>query len=446
MSTGSKTFNELDTALDYLYRCLPVFQKEGKKAYKPSLDNTLKLLEAVGNPQKDLRCVHIAGTNGKGSVSHILASVFQSSGLKTGLYTSPHLIHFSERIKVNGQPVDFSALLQLINSTLQNTVGVQPSFFEYTTALAFQYFRQCYTELSVIETGLGGRIDSTNVVSPELSIITNIGLDHTDILGDTLEAIATEKAGIIKSGVPLVVGEHHPRTAPIFKDKARELGSSFVFADQETRLTMLEINHNKVTYLCRFERPRVFGKGFQFATDLTARYQQKNLITAITGLKVMGWLNDRQIADGLENAATLSGLTGRWQTLQTHPRIMCDTAHNPDGMRTLSGELKHLNTHQLHIIIGMVKDKNIPDSLQFLPSGARYYYTRPNSERAALPDELSKAGTSAGLTGTCHATIKEAWQAASENLSEDDTLLVTGSNYLVGDFLTMFKLLSNHSK
>lgn len=446
MSTGSIQFDNLEAALDYLYRCLPVFQNEGKKAYKPSLDNTLRLLDKLGNPHLGLRCVHIAGTNGKGSVSHILASVFQSSGLTTGLYTSPHLVHFSERIKVNGQPVPPTELLRLINSTLHNTTDMQPSFFEYTTALAFQFFHHYKADISVIETGLGGRLDSTNVVSPLISVITNIGWDHTDILGTTLEAIATEKAGIVKPGVPLIVGEYHPLTAPIFVKKAKDTTSPIIFADQETRLKLLEISSIEATYECQFTHPQVFGNGFRFTTDLTARYQQKNLITAITTLKALNLMDDSQIISGLEKSQTRSGFTGRWQTLQTHPRIICDTAHNPDGMRTISEELKYLKTDKLFILIGMVKDKDISGSLQFLPSEARYYYTRPNSDRAALPEELSAAGSLIGRKGHCYPSVKDAWEAASSHLSDDDTLLVTGSNYLVGEFLALYGNLSNHSK
>lgn len=437
MKNGQPAFEKLDEALNYLYGCLPYFERDGKSAYKPSLDNTLQLLSRLGNPHIGLRCIHVAGTNGKGSVSHIIASVLQAAGYKTGLYTSPHLVKFTERIKVDGQAILEDSLLRLINETLATTSDLTPSFFEYTTAMAFRHFANVGTDIAVIETGLGGHLDSTNVILPLLSVITNIGMDHTELLGNTMEAIAGEKAGIIKPTVPVIIGQWQAECAEVFIRKSEECASRLTFADRKAYLVPAGLTDISKGYqYCEAdEEGRAYN--FDFETDLTATYQQSNLITAIVALKESNLVESEALVKGLRSIISGTSFKGRWQVLGRYPLVLCDTAHNPDGMRTLAMELSRFEPEDLHIVVGMVADKDVSTALKHLPAGARYYFAAADTKRALSADALAAVASACGLQGSTFACLPEAFAAARNNALAQQIILVCGSNYLVGELLAL---------
>jgi dihydrofolate synthase/folylpolyglutamate synthase len=427
-------YNEV---INYLYDHLPYYQRTGPAAYKNNLDNTLLLDKMYGHPHRQFRSVHVAGTNGKGSVSHILASVLQEAGYKTGLYTSPHLKDFRERIRVNGQPVSKEFIVKFVDEFLQKNkdINLEPSFFELTVMMAFDYFAVEKVDIAIVEVGLGGRLDSTNVIKPELSVITNISLDHTALLGDTLGRIALEKAGIIKSRIPVVIGETHAQTSMIFDGKARELNAPILFADQELNVgySMFSMDGKQIFNIRKGEK--VVYENLRL--DLLGKYQSKNICTALIAieqLQKLGWnIPDSAILKGLEKVVENTGLLGRWQIIGTNPRIVCDTGHNEAGIREVVAQIIQTPYKKLHFVIGMVNDKDIVSVLAQLPKDAEYYFTKASMPRAMDEKQLMKMAAYFNLKGDCYPTVAEALTAARKNSGADDMIFVGGSTFVVAE-------------
>lgn len=425
-----------EEAIQYLYTAAPLFQQQGAAAYKPGLQTTEALDAHFGHPHRRYATLHVAGTNGKGSVCHTLAATLQSAGLKTGLYTSPHLTDFRERIRINGQMIPRQRVVRFIKEEHALFETLHPSFFEITTALAFLYFAEENVDVAVIETGLGGRIDCTNIIRPELSIVTNISLDHTDLLGKTLSDIATEKAGIFKAGVPAVVGEATEETRAVFEAKAKNVGAPLYFAEDEPEVLASSLNAQGK----RLYETRHFG---QIEGELSAPCQEKNANTLLCAIQQLpesplraALCSAENLRRGFAHVCDLTGLQGRWQTLQEHPRIVCDTGHNAGGWQYLAQQLNEVPAHRLHIILGMAADKDVRAVLSQLPKGAHYYWTQASVRRAMLADKLAALAESAGLRGgTPYPTPAEALQAARAQAAEDDTIFIGGSTFVVADIL-----------
>ena len=419
--------------LSYMYNRLPMFSRIGADAYKTDITNTVLLCERIGNPQATIKSVHIAGTNGKGSVSHMLAAIFQTAGYKTGLYTSPHLKDFRERIRVDGEMINQDFVVGFIERIQPAIDDISPSFFEITVAMAFDYFAQQQVDVAIIETGLGGRLDSTNIITPELSVITNISWDHMNILGDTLEKIASEKAGIIKPGIPVVVGQRTGIHA-VFEEKAAAEQAPLSFADSKRLVT--GFTHEKHLLVAEVTRLHTDDKHY-YHLDLAGIYQTKNLVTvleAVAILKQNGWLlSDQNVEKALRQVRKLTGLHGRWETIHEHPLIILDVAHNEDGIREIMSQLEMMTYQQLHIIIGMVKDKEADKVLSLLPPDAHYYFTRAPIERALREGELAETAHRLGLEGNSYADVNTAIRAALTRAAKEDTLLVCGSVFVVGE-------------
>ena len=409
--SATMTYTE---AIDYLYAHAPMFQAHGRRAYKSGLDTTLALDAHFGHPHRAYRTIHIAGTNGKGSTSHLLASVLQCAGYKVGLYTSPHLRDFCERIRVDGATIPHERVAAFVADHRSLIDTLQPSFFEITTALAFLYFAEQQVDVAVIEVGLGGRLDCTNIITPALSIITNISLDHTDILGDTIEKIAAEKAGIIKQRVPVVVGETQAGTAPIFVAQAANAHAPIIFADQLPRTALPPC-------------------------ALHGHYQAKNrktVLAAIEQLQQCGFdIAPQAIADGLLQVVERTHLQGRWQTLSENPTIICDTGHNAGGIRYVVEQLRQQKYEHLHIVFGMVKDKNIDAVLQMLPREATYYFTQAHIPRALDATLLQQQALSYGLCGSAYSDTRSALDAARNAATPADLIFVGGSNSVIADII-----------
>ncbi len=422
--------------IDYLYTCLPMFTRVGKAAYKADLDNTIALLNILDNPHRHLKCIHIAGTNGKGSVSHLLASILQEAGYKTGLYTSPHLLDYRERIKINGQLIDEQYIIAFVEKYKDRFDAIQPSFFEWSVALCFQYFYDCKIDIAVIETGLGGRLDSTNVILPDLSIITNIGLDHTDLLGDTIEKIAREKAGIIKTGIPVVVGESSDESKNVFIETASGKGSMLHFADA------LLHSENRV-YIHEHLQFDLFDNDkfvYHISSPLGGFYQSKNIATVVQAVRVLKEKNyhisDLNVLDGISKVVKNTGLMGRWQVLGNSPLIVCDTAHNVDGIEQVVLQLNATPKKHLHIIMGMVADKNIEGVLQILPKeNTTYYFCKAQLPRALDENLLQAQAAKYYLNGETFATVPLAYESAIKNAEKEDMIYIGGSTFVVGDLL-----------
>ena len=420
--------------LDYLFTRLPMFSRIGVAAYKADLTNTIRLCESLDNPQTKFKVIHIAGTNGKGSVSHMLASILQTAGYKTGLYTSPHLKDFRERIKVNGEMVSEEFVIDFTEKIKPLIEEIEPSFFEITVAMAFEYFVQGKVDIAIIETGLGGRLDSTNIITPELSIITNIGWDHMNLLGDSLEKIAFEKAGIIKQGIPVVIGEVIPETQSLFEQTAKEKKSPLSIASQKRQvLDWNWANHELIVEVA--VEHHIDQKVYHL--DLPGIYQTKNLLTvleACSQLQQQGWkIDDKIINYGLKHTKRLTGLHGRWEIIHTSPTVVMDVAHNVDGIRQLVQQAELTEHHQLHIVIGMVKDKEIEKILALLPKSAVYYFTKAQIPRALPEDELMKIAEKINLEGDVFPEVNEALEFAVQHAHPDDLIIVCGSVFLVGE-------------
>ncbi|WP_228852398.1 bifunctional folylpolyglutamate synthase/dihydrofolate synthase [Aegicerativicinus sediminis] len=398
--------------VNWMFQQLPMYQRQGAMAYKADLTNTTNLCSHLGNPERYFKSVHVAGTNGKGSVSHMLASVFQVAGYKTGLYTSPHLKDFRERIKINGHLIEEDYVVDFVENNRNFFEFNQLSFFEMTVGLAFKYFSDNKVDIAVIETGLGGRLDSTNVIMPELSVITNIGLDHTVLLGDTIEKIAVEKAGIIKKGVPVVIGETQSETTPIFNSKARVEGSELYYADQ------LLMDH-------------------VYNTDLKGSYQLKNVTTATVALNVLkskGYnLSKESIRSGLNNVVKNTGLLGRWQILGEEPLVVCDTAHNFEGLNYVVSQIKEQNYRQLRMVLGFVADKNLERVIGLLPKEAIYYLSQPQIPRALDVDELTQLFHEHGFNCLSFESVKKALYQAKLDSAGSDFIFVGGSTFVVAE-------------
>jgi dihydrofolate synthase/folylpolyglutamate synthase len=420
-------------AVDFLYNQLPMFSRIGVAAYKKDLTNTLLLCEYLGHPQKKLKTIHVAGTNGKGSVSHMMAAVLQQNGYKTGLYTSPHLTDFRERIKINGQVCSESFVIKFVERVRSIAPEINPSFFEISVAMAFTHFAEENVDIAVIETGLGGRLDSTNIIHPELSIITNIGWDHMSILGNTLPQIAFEKAGIIKKNTPIVIGETQLDTQDVFISYAEQQNTICHFADQKFKVIESAILPNGMSQFTILSN----GKQASFTLDLGGLYQSKNLCTVLCALQILeqnGWdISENSISTALAQVKKLNGLHGRWEQVMSLPTVILDVAHNEPGMREVIKHLSFLTYQTLHIIIGMVKDKEIKDVLSLLPVHAMYYFTQANIPRALPADELAGKAASHQLSGSVFSNVNDALKNAVTKAVSSDLILVCGSVFLIGE-------------
>lgn len=414
-------------AVEYLYEALPIFQRVGASAYKADLSNTILLCQALGNPQNKFKSIHVAGTNGKGSSSHMLAAILQTAGYKTGLYTSPHLKEFTERIRINGIEIDQASVVDFVLRTKPTIEEIKPSFFEITVAMAFEYFAQQQVDVAVIEVGLGGRLDSTNVITPMVSLITNISWDHQDLLGDTLPKIAFEKAGIIKSSVPVVISERNALVDEVFSQKSKETGSSIQFATDDWKISQTEdrfiISH--------------YGKTDQYVLDLKGGYQRNNLAGVLATVEVLrekGFtIEGSQIHYALKNVTTLTGLKGRWQSLGTHPAIICDTGHNEGGVREVVKQLHEQKFKKLFIVWGSVKDKDITTILSLLPKEAYYIFCEANIPRAMNAGELHRQAALQRLEGEVVPDVNEAIHRAKAMSSENDFIFIGGSTFVVAE-------------
>ncbi len=404
------TYNQ---TTEWLFNQLPMYQKMGKKAYKADLSNTIKLVDYLNNPETKFKSIHVGGTNGKGSTSHMLASILQEEGYNVGLYTSPHLKDFRERIKINGKMISETFVVDFVQDHKEFFEKEQLSFFEMTVGMAFDYFAKKQVDIAIIEVGLGGRLDSTNVITPEVSVITNIGLDHTQFLGDTLAKIAIEKGGIIKPSIPCVIGATTIETKAVFENISKNRKSTLFFAEDNTA--------------CIYE------------TDLLGNYQQQNSKTALQTIEVLknkGWnIVKTSIEKGFKNVVTNTGLQGRWQQLNDKPLTICDTAHNVEGLSYVIPQLLSQDCEVLHIVLGFVADKNIDEILRLFPQKAIYYFTKPNNSRALSEITLKAKAEYFGLQGESYDTVKKAYDKAKEQTNDSDLIYIGGSTFVVAEIL-----------
>lgn len=422
--------------LDYLFNVTPLFQNIGKDAYKEGLDNTILLDNHFNNPHKKFRTIHIAGTNGKGSCSHTIAAILQSAGYKTGLYTSPHLIDFSERIKVNGKPIEKDFVINFVKQNKDFFEPLHPSFFELTTAMAFLYFAEKEVDVAVIEVGLGGRLDCTNIITPDLSIITNISFDHTQFLGNTLKEIAKEKAGIIKEKRPVIIGEYTPETKTVFENKAKSTNSDIIFAEDNKLINGYKQTENGLLLYKSDKIKDLYG-------ELNGLYQIKNtntILNAIYKLIELGYnIDETNIKNGFQNVCQLTGLMGRWQKLEENPTIICDTGHNIGGMKYIVEQLSRMKYDKLHIIIGMVNDKDINGVISLLPQNAIYYFTQASVKRALPAEKVKEIANNHGLKGEAYSSVEKALTIAKNNAKENDLIFIGGSTFIVADLIVLYK-------
>jgi dihydrofolate synthase / folylpolyglutamate synthase len=425
--------------LDYMYAQLPMFHRVGSAAFKKDLTNTLALCEALGNPHHKFPTIHIAGTNGKGSTAHALAAILQAQGYKTGLYISPHYKDFRERIKVNGQYISKTFVRKFVEQNRPNFDAIQPSFFEMTVAMAFDYFHTEGVDVAVIEVGLGGRFDSTNIIMPLVSVITNISFDHVDMLGDTLPLIAFEKAGIIKRGVPVVIGEEHLETRPVFEARAKEENSMIVFTSQNIDIQQVtsdfeysdfEINAG-LKSLPNLKKIRA---------NLSGDYQEKNIATVLQTVEILNQTTDfkvteKAVFEGFSNLKKLTNFIGRWQVLQHEPMVLVDSAHNEAGLKLATDQLKALKVNHLHIVLGFVKDKDFSKVFPFFPQNATYYFTKAHIPRGLDSDILKEQAAIYSLKGKAYKSVKRALAAAKRKAGKDDLIYVGGSIFVVGEVI-----------
>ena len=423
--------------LDFLYTKLPMFTRIGASAFKKDLTNTIIFCKALDNPQDKFKSIHVAGTNGKGSTSHMLAAILQAQGYKTGLYTSPHLKDFRERIRINGKMISRTEVVSFVKKQQKLIEAVEPSFFEVTVALAFEHFAKHEVDVAVIEVGLGGRLDSTNIITPEVSVITNISMDHTNMLGTTIKEIAGEKAGIIKKNIPVVVGETQPESKTVFITKASNEEAPIFFADQNFSISDASLKENKLQ-LSVLENDQILYKNLK--SDLTGIYQKKNILTvlqtfAVLNKKTSFKVSNTSIFKGLGMVKKLTGLQGRWQTLQKNPLVICDTGHNEAGISEVIKNISQTPFEKLHIVFGMVKDKDISKVLSLLPTDATYYFCKPDLERGLTATDLSDQANAFQLKGEVYASVLEAKNSAIANAGINDLIYIGGSTFVVTEAL-----------
>ncbi|MBE7693157.1 bifunctional folylpolyglutamate synthase/dihydrofolate synthase [Tenacibaculum finnmarkense] len=396
--------------LDWMFAQLPMYQKEGKTAFKKDLTNSIALSNELGNPEKKFKTIHVGGTNGKGSTSHLIASVLQEAGYKVGLYTSPHLKNFTERIRINGQEIEQESIIDFISQNKQFLEAQKLSFFEMTVGMAFDYFAKQKVDIAIIEVGLGGRLDSTNIITPEVAVITNIGLDHTQFLGETLPEIAYEKAGIIKDNISVVVGERQKEVEKVFIDKANDCNAEIVFASDQD---------------------------YSYKTDLLGDYQSKNVKTAVKAISQLKdfVVSEENIKNGLLKVVENTNLKGRWQILQQEPKIICDTAHNKEGLIYTLAQLKNEQYKNLHIVLGVVSDKDLAAILPMFPQNARYYFCKPNIIRGLSEKKLKDTAEVFNLTGDLFGSVNEAFESAKTQANSEDCIYIGGSTFVVAEIL-----------
>ena len=420
--------------IDYLFSRLPMFQRIGAAAYKADLTNTIEICKALANPETKFKSIHVAGTNGKGSSSHMLAAIFQKAGYKTGLYTSPHLIDFRERIKINGKLIPKKKVIDFVKNHKAVFEEIQPSFFEWTVGLAFDYFANEKVDIAIVEVGLGGRLDSTNVIHPEICLITNIGWDHMSLLGDTLPRIAGEKAGIIKNNVPVVISEFQKECAQVFLSKAKNAHSKIIFASDEMEAKEVKNDLRKLLIEVKNE-----NKKHQYQLDLTGSYQLNNILgvlKVIDEMREKGWrLPGTKVKAALKNAAKISGLNGRWQVISKKPLTICDTGHNYDGMLKVLEGIRKLKFEKLHFVIGMVNDKEPDKILKLLPKNAIYYFTNASIPRAMPAAELALHAKKIGLNGRVFQSVKNAVKTANIDSKNNDLIFIGGSTFVVAEVI-----------
>lgn len=420
--------------IDYLFERLPMYSRIGAAAYKEDMTNTIKLCEAIGDPHTKFKSVHIAGTNGKGSVSHMLSAIFQTAGYKTGLYTSPHLKDFRERITMNGEFISEGFIIDFVERMLPLIDDIEPSFFEITVAMAFEYFAQQQVDIAIIEVGLGGRLDSTNIITPELSVITNISYDHVNLLGDTLQKIAFEKAGIIKNDIPVVIGEFNNETHEVFEKKAAEENATLTFADKKRFVA--EWKFDKKELVAEVTSIHNNEKNY-YHLDLTGIYQIKNLVTVLEAVNILekkGWnITEAILQKALQNVKKLTGLHGRWEIIHEHPTVVLDVAHNEGGVKQLTEQIEITDHEELHLIIGMVKDKDIEKILSLLPKHANYYFTKAQIPRALPEKLLAEMAAAIGLQGNHYLDVNTALRSAINVAGKKDLIVICGSVFVVGE-------------
>ncbi|PST81705.1 dihydrofolate synthase [Pedobacter yulinensis] len=424
-----------EQTLEYLYSKLPMFTRVGEAAIKKGLGNILALSEALGNPHHQFRSVHIGGTNGKGSTSHMLASVCHAAGYRTGLYTSPHLKDFRERIRVNGEPIAQQAVVDFVSAHSSLINKLEPSFFEVTVALAFNYFAQQKVDVAIVEVGLGGRLDSTNIITPVLSVITNISLDHVALLGNTLPLIATEKGGIIKAGVPVVIGESHQETLPVFLEKAANEQAPICFADQAFRPENVVRKPDLLQLSVLYEGRLLYEN---LSCDLNGNYQVKNILTVVAAIELLKKtgaliLAEQAVRQGLASVKKNTGLQGRWQTLSRHPLVICDTGHNEAGMAEVLQNIADTPHETLRIVFGMVSDKDVNGVLKLMPRHAQYYFCSPKLERALPATALQAQAGAYGLAGKTYESVTAARKAAEQASGPNDLVFIGGSTFVVAE-------------
>ncbi len=424
-----------EQTIDLLYAKLPMFSRIGAAAYKADLNNTIQLCDAAGNPQNKFKCIHIAGTNGKGSTSNMIAAILQEAGYKTGLYTSPHIKDFRERIRVNGIMIDKDFIVDFVERSTELTDAIQPSFFELTVVMAFEYFEREKVDFAVIETGMGGRLDSTNVISPILSVITNIGYDHVQLLGKTLPAIAFEKAGIIKKNTPVVIGETLPETLPVFIKKAEEENAEVHFASEEFIPEYIDPSVDILRCHVRNTSTNVVEK---LRLGLTGLYQTRNVCTVLSSIEILKKLGlaitEKNIHDALENVSAITGIKGRWQVIETKPALILDVAHNEDGIQEILHQLAYsYPTSNYHFILGFVNDKDVNKLLSMFPPTAVYYFTNAHIPRALPKDDLKNAAAEYLLEGNSYETVNDAIRAAKIRATAQDVIMVCGSFFIIAE-------------
>jgi len=421
--------------LEYLYAKLPMFTKVGASALKNGLTNIISFCEVLDHPEHKFKTIHVAGTNGKGSTSHMLAAILQTAGYKTGLYTSPHLKDFRERIKINGEMIAEKEVVSFVEDNFETINTISPSFFEATVAMAFNHFAKNKIDVAVVEVGLGGRLDSTNIINPEVSVITNIGYDHMNILGNTLEKIAWEKAGIIKKNIPVIIGEYLNQTKPIFIQKAIEEDAPIYFASENIAIELKNRDADTLSLIAKADDE----SSLNIELDLTATYQIKNIKTVLSAVEELRKkdfiITDEHLQNALKQVKTLTGLMGRWQTLQKKPLVICDNGHNEDGISEVLKNIQLTSYKQLHMVIGMVKDKDVSKVLSLLPKEATYYFCSPDLERAKPAKELAAEAAEFNLYGGVFPSVSDALKMATNKANEEDLVFIGGSTFVVAEII-----------